>query len=132
MQPITNFPDLKSLVNVSDCHILRVHFSYHYPINASELLGLLRVFGPTSTDSKEIVKVIDELVATPGFEMHQAILTQSVYSAWGKPRDLRMASYHGVCLGEPDPSTEIWDGEDFVGYESPDQPAPVPTGLDEF
>lgn len=95
MPVVNNFDDLQAIVNIPERY--RDAFSDNLHYRPDTLLAYLRVWGAVSEDPKAIVELVDNLVNSPDFDIHNCLGVEALIADQKTPHDTQYRYYFGVC-----------------------------------
>lgn len=94
MIPLNTFDDLQAIVAIPERYREPFTDNIHYRPDA--ILAYLRVWGATSDDPKAIVTLVDNLVSSPGFDIHNCLGVEALIVEQKPPHDPQYHYYFGV------------------------------------
>lgn len=94
MRPINSFDDLQAIVAIPERY--REPFTDNLNFRPDAILAYLRVWGATSDDPAAIVALVDDLVSSKGFDIHNCLGVEALIADQKLPHDPQYRYYFGV------------------------------------
>lgn len=99
MKPINSFDDLQAIVAIPERYREPFTDNLHYRPDA--VLAYLRVWGPTTDDPVAIVALVDDLVNSNGFDIHNTLGVEALIADQRPRCNQGYRYYFGVCTKAP-------------------------------
>lgn len=94
MIPLNTFDDLQAIVAIPERY--REPFTDNINYRPDAVLAYLRVWGPTSDEPRVIVALVDDLVNSDGFDIHNTLGVEALIVDQKPPIDPQYRYYFGV------------------------------------